>query len=150
MSPSGMLLTHPDAGKVGKKMEDVFTPTEAANEVKKLAEQSSSSAADISSLIREVQSSTSRAVQAMNKGVLDVEKGSELIDAAGQVFNHVTSTFQEISDQIQEVSAASQGMSAGTCQKGIERSTNWLAFCFAQKSRKERERSYKVYKTRID
>lgn len=61
-----------------------------ANEVKKLAEQSSSSAADISSLIREVQSSTSRAVQAMNKGVLDVEKGSELIDAAGQVFNLVT------------------------------------------------------------
>ncbi|MDF2644760.1 MAG: methyl-accepting chemotaxis protein [Paenibacillus sp.] len=85
-----------------------------ANEVKKLAEQSSSSAADISSLIREVQSSTSRAVQAMNKGVLDVEKGSELIDAAGQVFNRVTSTFQEISDQIQEVSAASQEMSAGT------------------------------------
>lgn len=85
-----------------------------ANEVKKLAEQSSSSAKDISELIREVQSSTARAVQAMNNGVKDVEKGSELIDAAGQVFNRVTVAFQEISDQIQEVSAASQEMSAGT------------------------------------
>lgn len=85
-----------------------------ANEVKKLAEQSSSSAKDISELIREVQSSTARAVQAMNSGVKDVEKGSELIDAAGQVFNRVTVAFQEISDQIQEVSAASQEMSAGT------------------------------------
>ncbi|MDR6554379.1 methyl-accepting chemotaxis protein [Paenibacillus qinlingensis] len=85
-----------------------------ANEVKKLAEQSSSSAKDISELIREVQSSTTRAVQAMNSGVKDVEKGSELIDEAGQVFNRVTVAFQEISDQIQEVSAASQEMSAGT------------------------------------
>lgn len=85
-----------------------------ANEVKKLAEQSASSAKDISELIRDVQSSTIRAVQAMNKGVKDVEKGSELIDAAGHVFNRVTVAFQEISDQIQEVSAASQEMSAGT------------------------------------
>lgn len=85
-----------------------------ANEVKKLAEQSSSSAKDISQLIREVQSSTARAVQAMNNGVKDVEKGSDLIDAAGQVFNRVTVAFEEISDQIQEVSAASQEMSAGT------------------------------------
>ncbi|OPH53300.1 hypothetical protein BC351_05325 [Paenibacillus ferrarius] len=85
-----------------------------ANEVKKLAEQSSSSAAHISTLIREVQTSTMRAVQAMNKGVIDVGKGSELIDTAGQVFNRVTVAFQEISNQIQEVSAASEEMSAGT------------------------------------
>ncbi|TCZ81083.1 methyl-accepting chemotaxis protein [Paenibacillus albiflavus] len=85
-----------------------------ANEVKKLAEQSSTSAADITKLIQEVQSYTSRAVQAMSKGVQDVENGSELINKAGQIFNQVTMTFQEISDQIQEVSAASEEMSAGT------------------------------------
>ncbi|UKS25720.1 methyl-accepting chemotaxis protein [Paenibacillus sp. HWE-109] len=85
-----------------------------ANEVKKLAEQSSASAAHISTLIREVQTSTIRAVQAMNKGVMDVGKGSELIDTAGQVFNRIIVAFQEISNQIQEVSAASEEMSAGT------------------------------------
>ncbi|GFZ85410.1 methyl-accepting chemotaxis protein [Paenibacillus marchantiophytorum] len=85
-----------------------------ANEVKKLAEQSATSAAHISTLIREVQTSTIRAVQAMNKGVMDVGKGSELIDTAGQVFNRIIVAFQEISNQIQEVSAASEEMSAGT------------------------------------
>ncbi|MWC31046.1 methyl-accepting chemotaxis protein [Paenibacillus sp. MMS18-CY102] len=85
-----------------------------ANEVKKLAELSSSSAADIANLIREVQAATARAVQAMNQGVLDVDKGSGLIHAAGNIFNRISQTFEEISDQIQEVSAASQEMSAGT------------------------------------
>ncbi|MGG1553880.1 methyl-accepting chemotaxis protein [Paenibacillus ferrarius] len=85
-----------------------------ANEVKKLAEQSSTSAKHISELIREVQASTAHAVQAMSQGVQDVAKGSELIGDAGQVFNRVAASFQEISDQIQEVSAASEEMSAGT------------------------------------
>lgn len=85
-----------------------------ANEVKKLAEQSSVSAADITSLIREIQTLTIHAVRSMNQGVLDVKQGSVLIEAAGQVFNNVTATFEEISNQIQEVSAASEEMSAGT------------------------------------
>ncbi|EFM09472.1 methyl-accepting chemotaxis sensory transducer with Cache sensor [Paenibacillus curdlanolyticus YK9] len=85
-----------------------------ANEVKKLAELSSASAADIANLIREVQTATARAVLAMNQGVSDVDRGADLIHAAGDIFNRISLTFEEISDQIQEVSAASQQMSAGT------------------------------------
>ncbi|MCM3627555.1 methyl-accepting chemotaxis protein [Paenibacillus glycanilyticus] len=85
-----------------------------ANEVKKLAEQSAQSAAEITTLIKEVQGTTLRAVHAMNQGVGDVEIGSELINEAGEVFGRMTATFQEISSQIQEVSAASEQMSAGT------------------------------------
>lgn len=85
-----------------------------ANEVKKLAEQSANSAAEITALIKEVQGTTLRAVDVMNQGVGDVEIGSELINEAGEVFGRITSAFQEISSQIQEVSAASEQMSAGT------------------------------------
>ncbi|QHT62235.1 methyl-accepting chemotaxis protein [Paenibacillus lycopersici] len=85
-----------------------------ANEVKKLAEQSSSAAADIGSLIQEVQTATSRAAEAMMRGVQDVDRGAELLDSAGEVFDRIAATFQDISNQIQEVSAAAQEMSAGT------------------------------------
>jgi len=85
-----------------------------ANEVKKLAEQSAVSAADISAMIQEIQATTSHAVETMKKEVKDVESGSELINTAGVIFGRILNTFGEISDQIQEVSAASQEMSAGT------------------------------------
>ncbi|GMK38544.1 methyl-accepting chemotaxis protein [Paenibacillus sp. CCS19] len=87
-----------------------------ANEVKKLAEQSSSAAANIGNLIREVQASTARAAAEMNQGVRNVDRGSDLINTAGQAFTRITGIFQEVSNQIQEVSAASQQMSAGTQQ----------------------------------
>ncbi|GAA4711781.1 methyl-accepting chemotaxis protein [Brevibacillus fulvus] len=84
------------------------------NEVKKLAEESKNSAANITELITEIQGMIVKAVTAMNEGVVDVEKGAELLDDTGKVFHTISNTFQQITEQIQEVSAASQQMSAST------------------------------------
>lgn len=84
------------------------------NQMLELAEQSAAYADRISVMIREIQSTTAQAVDAMKQEVKDAESGSELIVTAGDIFNRISDAFQEISDQIQEVSAASQQMSAGT------------------------------------
>ncbi|WP_134684845.1 methyl-accepting chemotaxis protein [Brevibacillus migulae] len=85
-----------------------------ANEVKKLAEQSNQSAANIAQLISEVQGTTNKAIQAMNEGTTVVEQGTQIMNHVGEVFETIYSSVQHISDQIRDISAASEQISAGT------------------------------------
>ncbi|WLR51134.1 methyl-accepting chemotaxis protein [Bacillus tianshenii] len=87
-----------------------------ADEVRKLAEQSNQSAGQIVNLIKEIQSDTNQAVEAMNNGVLEVKQGINDVTQADRAFDVILSSSKEMSAEIQEVSAATQQMSASAEQ----------------------------------
>ncbi|AEI39334.1 methyl-accepting chemotaxis protein [Paenibacillus mucilaginosus] len=87
-----------------------------AGEVRKLAEQSQTSANQISVLIKEIQNEIRSAAVAMDQGTQVVEKGMQVAEATGQLFSEIRNATKRVSSQIQEVSAAAQEISAGTDQ----------------------------------
>lgn len=87
-----------------------------ADEVRKLAEQSSTSAQQIASYIATIQTGIEKAVQAMQAGTQDVSTGIEVVNAAGDAFAQIQQAVHEVAMQITGVSAAVVQMSAGTEQ----------------------------------
>ncbi len=87
-----------------------------ADEVRKLAEESRSSAAKISSVIHEIQEDTSVAVKTMDNGTKEVEAGIVVVEETGHAFEKILTAIQNVSTQIQEVSAISEEMSASSQQ----------------------------------
>lgn len=87
-----------------------------AEEVRKLAEQSSSAAKQISDLIDGIQKETSDAVSAMNSGTKEVEHGTEVVNTAGAAFLEITTAVEQMSAQVQGISAAIQELSSGSSQ----------------------------------
>lgn len=79
-----------------------------ADEVKKLAEQSSESTSQISSIIENVLKETQEVEQAMNGVVLEVQSGSEVIDSNKQAFNEIAQNITHMVHQINEVTDASE------------------------------------------
>jgi methyl-accepting chemotaxis protein len=84
-----------------------------ANEVRKLAEQSSQSAQKITDLIAKVQTETAEAVKSMESGVKEVEKGRTAVYTARESFQSIHDSVEEVANQIHEVSASVQQISAG-------------------------------------
>ena len=76
-----------------------------ADEVRKLAEQSSGAASEISSLIDSIQKETESAVTAMEAGVEQVNEGTKAVDGAG-------ASFTNISDMVAGVAASSKTMAS--------------------------------------
>ncbi len=74
-----------------------------ADEVRKLAEQSQTSAKEISALIGSIQAKSQDAVTAMQEGVQNVKTGADAVDEAGK-------TFETISERVTEVSRSSERM----------------------------------------
>lgn len=87
-----------------------------ADEVRKLAEQSSQSALQIAELITAIQAETNQAVQSMESGKKEVEEGIGVVSKAGETFAQIQLSVQNVATQIEEVSAAAQQMSANTTQ----------------------------------
>ena len=87
-----------------------------ADEVRKLAEQSSESAKQISSLISVIKTDTDETVESMDATTSKVTDGIQLIRDAGSSFRQIEQAVQGVSSQIQEVTAAVQQLSAGTDQ----------------------------------
>ncbi|MCX7568994.1 methyl-accepting chemotaxis protein [Tumebacillus sp. DT12] len=87
-----------------------------ADEVRKLAEQSETSAGQISTLVLEIQRETSAAVEAMASGATEVQAGIQLVDEAGEAFRRIVDAAQEVAAQVEEISSASEEMSAGSEQ----------------------------------
>lgn len=98
------------AGEQGKGFAVV------ADEVRKLAEQSSMSAQQISQLISAIQSETNKAVTSMEQATREVIAGIQVVELAGISFEHIQHSVNDVAGQIQEVSSAVQLMSAGTEQ----------------------------------
>ncbi|MET3292277.1 methyl-accepting chemotaxis protein [Brevibacillus fluminis] len=87
-----------------------------ANEVRKLAEQSSSSSQQISALITTIQTETAKVVHAMEKGTKEVAEGIKVVNAAGQSFAHIQSSVRFVAEKSSHVSTLSKGVSTGTDQ----------------------------------
>jgi methyl-accepting chemotaxis protein len=98
------------AGEQGKGFAVV------AGEIRKLAEQTKSSADMITEMIEEVQTTTQEAQHAMIEGVDEVEKGAGAISDTSELFGSILAAVDRVAQEIQEVSAASQEMAAGSQQ----------------------------------
>lgn len=93
-----------------------------AEEVRKLAEQSSISAAQIATLIGNIQRETERAVEVMEKGKLEVAAGLEAVNLAGNSFRTIVVEVNTVVEQIKQVTVATQQMAIGSSQvvKSVE------------------------------
>ncbi|MDF2647993.1 MAG: hypothetical protein K0Q73_3798 [Paenibacillus sp.] len=87
-----------------------------AGEVRKLAEQSSSSAQNIVQLITVIRSEITRTVQSVDLGIQDVATGLNAVNTAGEAFALIQHSIHAVTSQIQEVSVSSHQMSANTLQ----------------------------------
>ncbi|MBP1993686.1 methyl-accepting chemotaxis protein [Paenibacillus eucommiae] len=85
-----------------------------AAEVKKLAQQSSSSSQQINVMVEQVQSDIVDAVEVMVKTQAEVSQGVASIMESGQLFNQIVDSVKGIVDQMQEASGAAEQMSASS------------------------------------
>ncbi|GGB33016.1 methyl-accepting chemotaxis protein [Lentibacillus populi] len=76
-----------------------------ADEVRKLAEQSSQSSEQIRQMIESIQQGTTDAVKSMETGTSEVDKGIDIVNQAGQSFTEITNFVNTVSKQIQQVSS---------------------------------------------
>jgi methyl-accepting chemotaxis protein len=84
-----------------------------AENVRSLAERSSSSTKEIAALIAKVQQGTREAVEAMAAGVKDVQAGREITSQAGTALESIIGSVQQSAVQMQRIAADVQGLSAG-------------------------------------
>ena len=84
-----------------------------ADEVRKLAEQSSSSASQISELIMMIQKETASAVVSMSTGTEKVEQGVERTQKFGQLFHTIDERVSVVNDRVEEVANSITHISAG-------------------------------------
>lgn len=85
-----------------------------ADEVRRLAEQSSQSATEIYNLINSIQSDSNASITVMEKGKEDVKVGMAFTNEVGEIFKEILTSSEEVASQIREISAASQQISASS------------------------------------
>ncbi len=94
------------AGEAGKGFAVV------ADEVRKLAERSSSATKEIGGLIRGIQGTVSEAVTAMANGAREVESGVEFANQAGDALEEILKASEAVNEQAEQAAAAAEQMSA--------------------------------------
>ena len=87
-----------------------------ADEVRKLAEQSSHSANQITELLGSIQNDSEHSVDSMRKVIGEVQIGLKEMHHVGDVFQSILNDMEHIADMIQDVSATSEEMAAGSQQ----------------------------------
>ncbi len=85
-----------------------------ADEVRKLAERSSSATKEIGALIKGIQSTVSDAVTAMEESAREVEAGVSRADQSGQALNDILTAAQAVLSQAEEAAKAAAKMSAAS------------------------------------
>ncbi|MDF2037815.1 methyl-accepting chemotaxis protein [Cytobacillus oceanisediminis] len=85
-----------------------------SQEVKKLAEGSKASAAQIAEKLNHFRSSIEQAVGNMHASSGKVEEGTVLVNSAGEKFNQILHAVEGVTGEIQEVSAVTEELSAGS------------------------------------
>ncbi len=71
-----------------------------ADEVRKLAEQSSDASNEITSLILEIQEGIHGSVQMMNSSTESTKSGIQVVESTGDVFHEITSSINDVSKRI--------------------------------------------------
>lgn len=85
-----------------------------AEEVRKLAEQSSTSALEIAELINRIQNETEKVVDVMDITTKEVEEGVIAVNETGKYFGMIYNDINEITNEVQQVSVAVQQIASGT------------------------------------
>ncbi|MFD9628549.1 methyl-accepting chemotaxis protein [Peribacillus muralis] len=85
-----------------------------ADEVRKLAEQSKISAAEIEKMIQVIQEATGKGVESINMGSKKAEEGLAASASSLQVFNNIKSAVGEVNEQIASASSAVDDLHAMT------------------------------------
>ena len=83
-----------------------------ADEVRKLAERTTSATEEVSASIREIQLNTNTAVASMQEGQSRVASGIEMAQKAGEMLNEIVNDSQDMTLNIQSISAAAVQQSA--------------------------------------
>ncbi len=83
-----------------------------ADEVRKLAERTGTATAEISNVIKEVQSKTSGVVQSMESGIVEVDKGRELADQAGSSLGEIVQMSQSVMNMVEQIAQVSDQQTA--------------------------------------
>lgn len=89
-----------------------------ADEVRKLAEQASASAQEISQLVASIQMETNEAVLTMEKGSREVSDGMGGVARAGEAFSQIRDAVVGVTNEIQEVSTAAHTLTESTGKVG--------------------------------
>jgi methyl-accepting chemotaxis protein len=87
-----------------------------AEEVRKLAEESQTAAATISSLIEEIQSETGRAVEVVDNGARRSEDGAAIVEQAREAFDRIGETVADVSGRVANI-AHSMGEVAAVAEQ---------------------------------
>jgi methyl-accepting chemotaxis protein len=83
-----------------------------ADEVRKLAEKTTTATSEIEKMVVEIQTDIKAAVESMQSGKKEVEKGVDLANKAGEALKNITSSVQEVSEMIEHVATAAEEQSA--------------------------------------
>lgn len=87
-----------------------------ADEVRKLAEQTATSAKQVAKLVNVIQEDTTSSVQSMDRVNVEVHVGLKQIHEVGNVFERILDAAQIVVQQTNEVSAVSEEMAASSQQ----------------------------------
>ncbi len=79
-----------------------------ADEVRKLAERTTSATSEIGQMIKSNQENTRKVVESMKTGTVEVDKGVELASQAGQALQQIVGSVQQVTDLIQQIAAATE------------------------------------------
>ncbi|MCE5182799.1 MAG: methyl-accepting chemotaxis protein [Betaproteobacteria bacterium] len=79
-----------------------------ADEVRKLAEKTSSATAEIGGMIQAIQHKTSEAVRTMNAGTTDVKEGVANAREAGNSLRNIVESAEQVTNMVQEIANATQ------------------------------------------
>jgi len=83
-----------------------------ADEVRKLAERTTSATSEISSMIQAIQSETGQTVQIMERGSQQVSSGVSLANQAGQALGQISDAVKQVVGLIREINASSQAQAS--------------------------------------
>jgi methyl-accepting chemotaxis protein len=87
-----------------------------ADEVRKLAERTTSATEEVAKSIREIQDDTRRAVQTIEAGSQRVTKGVDLARSAGEALSKITAGSQNVTSMVESIAAAAEEQSAAAEQ----------------------------------
>ncbi len=82
-----------------------------ADEVRKLAERTTSATSEIGDMIKSIQSETTNAVQAMHTATQEVEAGVSLANQADESLNQIVASVQSVMDMVQQIATATKQQS---------------------------------------
>jgi methyl-accepting chemotaxis protein len=105
-----------------------------ADEVRKLAEQATQSAKQITESIALIQQDIERAVGSMDEGTQEVAVGLQVVETAGDSFRHIQNAVQQVADQMMEVYRGAKAMAETTALSDAIASIGEVAVANASKA----------------